>query len=168
VNNIDLYDSIRQEIISNHVLMHWFTIIVVLTFLAGVFIVEKRDSILSIFLPLLSIAWAAGMVRFDFFIHRQNAYLRFLEKQLQDQGSNIQFWESWKGSLQSTKFVVPIADVFAFLIIAVPTYYLLFGPAKQYFVLKGWSGHKPYAWSVSLILVFLLISLAIIPILASW
>jgi hypothetical protein len=168
MNELELYNSVRQEIINNHALMHWFSLVVILSLLAGVFIIENRNSILSVFLPLLSIAWAAAMVRFDFFIHRQNAYLRFLGNQLQQEGLRSPVWESWKESLQFTKFVIPTADIFAFLVVVIPTSYLLFGPSKHYFNHKGWSGHKIYVWLILSLLILLLGSLAVMPTIASF
>ena len=74
----DVYAIIRTEIIANHSLMHWYSLIVAIVIIIGVRVIEARQTILSVCLPLLSIAWAAAMVRFDFFIHRQAAYLRYL------------------------------------------------------------------------------------------
>jgi hypothetical protein len=131
--------------------------------LTGVFIVENRKTILSVFLPLLSLAWAAAMVRFDFFIHRQAAYLRIIEPQLQSRGVSIPLWESWKFSLRSTQFIVPIADLIAVAVIVIPTIYLLFVPAQQYFQSHQWKFGKFYAWIVSGLIVALLCSLIFIP-----
>lgn len=129
MESVEIYNSIRAEIVSNHVLMHWFTLAVALMLLGGVFINELRQTALSVFLPLLSLAWAAAMVRFDFFIHRQAAYLRALEAQMQQGSISIPLWESWKPSLHATPLVVPLADAIASAVIVVPTIYLLFGPA---------------------------------------
>lgn len=148
--------------------MHWFSVIVALVLLIGIWIIEIRKTIVSIFLPLLSLAWAAAMVRFDFFIHRQAAYLRALESQFTQNNPSLLFWESWKMSLRSTQLIVPIADLIACAVIVVPTIYLLFGPAYQFFQSNGWRRGKAYAWIVTLILLFLLLSLAAIPTIASW
>lgn len=166
---VEIYNAARHEIISNHVLMHWFSIIIVVTILAGVLVVEMRGrTILSVFLPLLSVAWAAAMVRFDFFIHRQAAYLRQLEAQMSEAGVRVPLWETWKASLRSTVIVVPAADVLASAVIVVPTLYLLFGPAQQFFQESGWRWGKVYAWIVSAILLLLLASLAVIPKIADY
>lgn len=148
--------------------MHWFTLAVVLTLLAGVFVIEVRQTILSVFLPLLSLAWAVAVVRFDFFIHRQAAYLRVLETQMQQGGISVPLWETWKMSLKATPFVVPLADAIASAAIVVPTVYLLFGPAQQVFTARGWRGAKLYAWLVSALLVLSLGSLTTIPKIAAW
>jgi hypothetical protein len=50
------------------------------------------------------------MVRFDLFIHRQSAYLRALEAQMQTSRGALPMWEQWKDSLRVTAFVVPVAD----------------------------------------------------------
>lgn len=165
---LEIYNSIRQEIVSNHILMHWFTLIILALLLGGVFIVEKRDSILSVFLPLLSVAWAASTLRFDFFIHRQNAYLRHIEPQLQKSGLNFPLWESWNNSLTATKVVIPAADIAIFLMIGTITCYLLFVPAKRYFKGRGWKRYGVYAWSVVFLLLLLLSSLALVPTIAAW
>src|SRR4051794_1633960 len=128
LNNTEIYNVIRTEIINNHTLMHWYSIIVAVVLLAGIWLVETKQTILSVFLPLVSVSWAAAMVRFDFFIHRQGAYLRFLESQMANENSTP-LWETWKASLRATVFVVPIADLFAVMAIVIPTLYLLFGPA---------------------------------------
>ncbi len=138
MSEIDLYNSIRSEIVVNHVLMHLTTIVVVIALLDGVWLSEKRESVISVLLPLLSVSWAAAMVRFDFFIHRQAAYLRALETSLHQNGLAVPLWEGWKASLQSTRIVIPIADVFATLIVVVITAYLLFGPARNVFKLNNW------------------------------
>lgn len=164
----DVYTAARAEIVSNHVLMHWFTLAVAVLLLLGVLIAESRQTILSVFLPLLSLAWAAAMVRFDFFIHRQAAYLRAVEAQLQAGGVSVPLWESWKMSLRSTQYIVPIADVIACAVIVVPTIYLLFGPAQKFFQLRQWRWGNVYAWSISILILLLLCSLTVIPKIAAW
>jgi hypothetical protein len=120
-----------------------------------------------VLLPLLSLSWAAAMVRFDFFIHRQAAYLRTLETSLHQNGLAVPLWEGWKASLQSTRIVIPIADVFASLIVVVITAYLLFGPARNVFKLKNWPAHRLYSWLILLLTVALLLFLPFIPRLAA-
>lgn len=163
MDKIEIYNTIRWEIIINHVLMHLTTILVVIAVLVGTWLVENRKSVLSVTLPLLSLAWAASIVRFDFFIHRQGAYLRVLEARLQDSGISIPLWESWKLSLRSASIVVPIADFIAILVILIPTVYLLFSPAQEFFREKEWRGGKAYASTISIILCILLLTLMIIP-----
>ena len=163
MSELDVYNAIRYEIITNHVLLHFYTIIVVIILLIGIAYLENRKTILSVFLPLLSLAWAAAVVRFDFFIHRQAAYLRTLESQLLNKGISIPMWETWKSSLRATQFLVPIADLIGLIIIVVPTIYLLFGPAQQFFHSRQWKASRLYAWSISMLLLILLCSLVIIP-----
>ncbi|HET6972884.1 MAG TPA: hypothetical protein VFH96_02605 [Pyrinomonadaceae bacterium] len=169
MNLVEIYISARSEIISNHVLMHWFSIIVAAMLLAGVFIVEKHEkTILSVFLPLLSVAWAAAIVRFDFFIHRQAAYLRELEAKMTESGVPYSLWETWKASSRATPVVVPLADLIASTVIVIPTIYLLFGPAQRFFEGKGWKGKRAFAWSVTILMALLLSSLAAIPKIAAY
>jgi len=86
MDTTQVYIALRSEIVSNHVLMHWFTMTVALSVIVGTVLIERLGrTILSIILPLLSLAWAASTLRFDFFIHRQAAYLRFVETQTQTQ-----------------------------------------------------------------------------------
>lgn len=165
---MELYTTIRSEIIQNIALMQWFSIITALALLLGLVVIAWRNTIASVFFPLLSLSWAAAMVRFDFFIHRQAAYLRELEAQMRETGMTMPLWETWKTSIRSTSFVVPIADVFACLVIVAPTLYLLFGPAQEIFQLNKWRGQRVYAWGVSSVLILLLLSLAAIPSLAAW
>jgi type IV secretory pathway VirB2 component (pilin) len=146
--------------------MHVTTLIVVTLLLGGCWLAENRKSVISIFLPLLSLAWAAAIVRFDFFIHRQAAYLRAVEARLQDLGVSVPLWEIWKSSLRSTSVVMPIADFIAILVIVIPTIYLLFGPARDYFILKKWRGGGAYAWGVLITLGLLLCFLPFIPMIA--
>jgi hypothetical protein len=167
MNEIDIYNSIRSEIVVNHVLMHLTTIVVVIALLVGVWLGEKRESIVNVFLPLLSLSWAAAMVRFDFFIHRQAAYLRALEASLHERGGAVPLWETWKVSLQSTRVVIPVADVFAILIVVVITTYLLFGPARKVFTSRGWPAHRLYSWLILLSTIGLLLFLPFIPKLAA-
>jgi len=153
---------------SNHVLMHWFSIVVFIVILAGVWIVETHKTILSVFIPLLTCAWAAAMVRFDFFIHRQTAYLRAIEPRLQEKGFTVPLWESWRQSVRATPFIVPVADLIVSLAIVLPTLYILFRPTQQFFQLRQWKGGKAYAWSMSALIIFLLCFLAVIPRLVEW
>jgi hypothetical protein len=146
--------------------MHIYTLIVVIVLLIGVWIVERRSTILSGFLPLLSLAWAAAMVRFDFFIHRQAAYLRALEAVINEKAGPMPLWETWKITLQSTRFLVPLADLLALVVLIVPTLYLLFGPSRQFFKENGWKNDRLFAWGVSILFLMLLCSLPIIPIIA--
>lgn len=165
----EIYIVIRAEIMANHVLMHLISLAVVLALLTGVWVIEKtRPTILSVFLPMLSLTWAAAMVRFDLFIHRQAAYLRALEAQMSAGGVSLPLWETWKGSLKATSLVVPLADMIACAVIVIPTVYLLFGPARQFFQLRQWKGERIFAWGVSMLLVLLLCFLALIPRIADW
>ena len=166
MNEVEIYNIIRGEIETNHVLMHVTTLIVVILLLGGCWLVENRKSVVSIILPLLSLAWAAAIVRFDFFIHRQAAYLRTVEARLQESGISVPLWETWKTSLRSTSIVVPIADFIAILVIVIPTIYLLFGPAQDYFSLKQWRRGRVYAWGVLITLVLCLCFLPFIPTIA--
>lgn len=165
-NEIEIYEIIRWEIITNHVLMHVTTLLVVIVLLFGAWLIEQRKSILSVFLPLLSLAWAAAIVRFDFFIHRQGIYLRALEAHIRETGASLPLWETWKASLRSTAFIVPIADFIALLVILLPTFYILFGPAQEFFQLKQWRGGRAYALTVTVLLCLLSLSLLFIPKLA--
>jgi hypothetical protein len=160
---VEIYNTIRSEIITNHILMHFFSIVAVVILLLGVWITETRKTILSVFIPLISIAWAATMVRFDFFIHRQTSYLRFIETQLAVENNNMPLWETWRLNLRSTQIVVPIADIIAFSVILIPTVYLLFGPSRQFFEAKDWKGASLYAWSLICVLLILICCLAFIP-----
>lgn len=168
MGEVDVYSAIRAEIVSNHVLMHWYSIIVAVVLLTGVAFVETRKTILSVFLPLLTLSWAAAILRFDFFIHRQAAYLRAVEAKLSERGIAIPLWESWKKPLRSTLFVMPVADVIAVTVIVVATVYLLFGPAQEYFRLRQWRGGRIYSWAVTVLILIVLCSLAVIPSVAAW
>ena len=167
MNEIDLYNSIRSEIVANHILMHLTTVVVVITLLVGVWISEQRESILSVLLPLLSVSWAGAMVRFDFFIHRQAAYLRAFEDSLRQKGLVVPLWETWKVSLQSTRVVIPIADVFTTLIVVIVTAYLLFGPSRRFFKTRAWPAYRLYSWLILLSTIGLLLFLPFIPKLAA-
>jgi type IV secretory pathway VirB2 component (pilin) len=166
MGEVEIYNTVRNEIITNHVLIHVTTLVVVILLLAGVWLVEQRKSVVSVLLPLLSLAWAAAIVRFDFFIHRQAAYLRAVEAHLRESNPSMPLWETWKSSLRSTSIVVPITDFIAILIILLPTIYLLFGPARDYFALKKWRGAKVYVWGVLIVLGLLICSIPFIPTLA--
>jgi hypothetical protein len=163
MSELDVYNAIRAEVVNNHNLMHLITMIVLILLLLGVAYVELKKGVLSILLPLLTLSWAAAMVRFDFFIHRQGAYLRALETSINHGGVKIPLWESWKYSLNSTKFVVPIADLLSVIVIIVPTVYLLFGPAQDFFVSHQWRGGKIFSFGVLILITVTLISLLLIP-----
>ena len=164
MGEIEIYNIIRAEIITNHVIMHFFTLVVTIVLLAGVYICERKESILSVFLPLLSLAWAAAILRFDFFIQRQGKFLRVFEGHLSERMNSLPLWESWKALSVSTAYIVPIADIVAFAVIVVPTLYLLFKPSRRYFENNNISGGKLYAGCISILLFLFLISLAIVPI----
>jgi type IV secretory pathway VirB2 component (pilin) len=163
MSEIEIYNSIRWEIVINHVLLHLTTLVVVISLLAGTWLVQDRKSIIGAILPLLSLTWAAAIVRFDLFIHRQGAYLLVVEARLQELGMSIPLWETWKASLQSTRIIVPLTDFLAVLIIIIITIHLLFGPTQEFFISKQWRGGKLYAWSVLGVLWLLLLSLLFIP-----
>jgi len=162
----EIYSIIRSEIMVNHVLMHVTTLLVVVILLGGIWLIERRTSFLSVVLPLFSLAWAAAVVRFDYFIHRQGAYLRAVEARMQGAGISIPLWETWKSSLRLTSVVIPVADIIAIIVVLVPTIYLLFGPTQEFFVSKKWQGGKAYAWGVLIVLGCLLGCLPFIPKLA--
>jgi hypothetical protein len=163
MSELDVYNAIRYEIIANHVLLHVYTITVAIVLLIGIAYIENRNTILSVFLPLLSLAWAAAVVRFDFFIHRQAIYLRTFESQLLSKGSSVPMWETWKSSVRATQFIIPTADLIGLTVIVIPTICILFGPAQQFFRHRHWKCGKLYAWSVSVLLLTLLCFLTIIP-----
>lgn len=168
MSDVEIYSLIRSEILTNHVLMHVTTLLVVILLLAGTWLNEDRKSVISVTLPLLTLAWAAAIVRFDFFIHRQAAYLRALESRMRESGVATPLWETWKSSLSSTGIIVPITDFIAILVVIVPTVYLLFGPAQEYFAAKGWPGGKAYKWGVIIAVGFLLGCLPFIPKIAQY
>lgn len=163
MQEVEIYSVIRQEIIYNHGLMHWFTFLVLAALLAGCKIIEMRKTILSVFLPLMSLGWAASVIRFDFFIHRQGAYLRILERRIQDNGISIELWETWKGVHTSGVFVIPLADVFIFIVILIPTAYILFVHAREYFDERNWRGGNIYVWAILGCIVCLLGLIPFIP-----
>ncbi len=163
-----VYSAVRAEIVSNHVLMHWFTIIVIVILLAGAWALENRSSVLGVLLPIFALSWAAAMVRFDFFIHRQGTYLRVLERELASNGVMFPLWETWKGSRVSTNFVVPVLDVFASLVVFAAAAYIAFGPARSYLIMRRLPGAVLFPWAVVILLLLLLGLLAAVPALASW
>lgn len=167
MNEIDLYNMVRSEIVVNHILMHLTTILVAVTLLVGVWLSERRESMVSVLLPLLSLSWAAAIVRFDFLIHRQAAYLRVLEGALHQSGVSVPLWETWKASLRSARVVIPVADLLALLIVLTPTAYLLFGPAREVFKTRGWPAHQLYSWVILVSTIVLLCFLPFVPGLAA-
>jgi hypothetical protein len=58
---------------------------------------------------------------------------------------------------------VPITDLITILIVLVPTIYLLFGPAQEFFCIKQWKGGKAYTWGVLFAFGLLLGCLPFIP-----
>jgi len=158
-----VYQTIRAEIALNHALMHWFTMVVAIVMLAGVWLCETRASILSVLLPLLAISWASATVRFDYLIHRQGAYLRAFENAIH---SSVPMWETWKSSLHSRYYMLPVLDALAVLPIVASTIYLAFNPGQEYFLKHGWHGARIYASSVTVVLLLLIGSLAIVPLFA--
>lgn len=159
----EFYGALRAEIAMHDVLLHVITVVVVIIIVLGAGFVEKGDTIVSIFLPLISVAWASAVLRLDFFIHRQGAYLRILETQLLA-GTSSQGWETWKAAVPPTRYLVPIADVIGIAAIVAPTVYILFGPARVYFLTHGWRGDLFYAIAVLAALLGQLACLPVIPI----
>ena len=160
MQEVEIYNVIRREIIDNINLMHWITFLVAVSLLTGCRIIEKRKTILCVFLPLISVAWAAAILRLDFFIHRQAAYLRAFEFQMQKSGFAFPLWETWKVEHRSGIFIVPFADLIIFLLIIIPTAFILFNYTQQYFSEKQWRFGKVYVWTI---LACLIISLVLIP-----
>ena len=165
---IELYNSIRAEILINHALMHLTTIVVVVVVLVGIWVAERRATVVSVFLPLLSLAWAAAVLRFDYLIQRQGAYLRTIETRLHDGGVSMPLWETWKRSLASTRVVMPITDLLVVSVVVITTAYLLFGPTRTLFVEKGWPAHRLYSWTILLLTCALLACLPFLPRIAAW
>jgi hypothetical protein len=157
-----VYAALRSEILVNDVLLHATTLAVFLILLTGAAFIERRQTILSALLPLTSVLWAAAVVRFDFFIHRQGAYLSTVEHKLLAE-SGLPGWESWKNVLPGTRTLVPAADVIASLVMVAITANIAFGPCRRYFRDRGWSGGTIYAASSVGLTVALLSSLALIP-----
>lgn len=56
MEGVEIYNAIRAEIASNHVLMHWFALAVASALLAGVLANDLHQTALRVFLPLLSLA----------------------------------------------------------------------------------------------------------------
>jgi hypothetical protein len=165
---IELYNSVRTEILINHVLMHVTTIVVIVLLLLGIWVTEHKRSVISVFLPILSVAWAAAVLRFDYLIQRQGTYLRTVEIRLREGGVSIPLWESWKSSLTSTRIVMPITDLLAVSVVVITTAYLLFAPAKALFVERSWPAHRLYSWSILAIVCGLLACLVFLPKVAAW
>ena len=161
MQEVEIYNAIRQEITGNINLMHWITFLVAVSLLIGCRVVEGRKTIICVFLPLISLAWAAAILRFDFFIHRQAAYLRAFEIQMQKSGFAFPLWETWKLEHRNGIFIVPFADLIIFLLIIIPTAFILFNYTQQYFSEKQWKYGKVYVWTIltCLILLFGLIPL---------
>jgi hypothetical protein len=160
MDRTQIYVVIREEIIANHILMHAVSVVVILALLFGTWLVERRSTVLSVLLPFLAITWAAGMLRFEFFIQRQGAYLRAFERQA-DPGYAT--WELWKAGFTPTKIVVPLADVFTVSVVFVTTAYLVFGPARYYLRDRNPGLARVFPWLVLGCLGVLMISWAIIP-----
>jgi hypothetical protein len=163
VNPSDVYLAIRSEIVTNHVLIHVVTLVAFGSLLAGAAWTETRHSVVSVLLPLLSVAWAASVVRFDYFIHRQGAYLRALEAEFQSAGPGMPLWETWKAALGPARMIVAAMDVVVFGCIVAVTAYLSFGPAREYLRVQGWHGAAWYPWVILASLSLLLLLLAFIP-----
>jgi hypothetical protein len=60
--------------------MHVTTLIVLCIILVVTAYDERHQSALSVILPLVTLSWAAAMVSFDYLIHRQAAYISFVER----------------------------------------------------------------------------------------
>lgn len=144
--------------------MHWISLAVIIILFAGLIILENRKSVLSVFLPLICPAWAASILRFDFFIHRQAAYLRNLEVKIQESGFNFPLWENWKSEHTSGFLIVPLADLIIFLIIVISTAYILFTYTSEHFERKKWRFRKFYVWSILFITIALLSIIPFVPI----
>ena len=154
-------NTVRWEIIANHVLMHVTTLIVLSLFLAITAYVEYRKSILSVMMPLIAVSWAAAMVRFDYLIHRQGAYIAFVEHATGAQG-----WETWRKGLMATAYVMPLLDGLSVLAIVALTGFVAFGPATQYLRARGSVWANSYRWIVMIAVALLLASLGAVPWLA--
>jgi|ERR1035437_5463996 hypothetical protein len=160
-----VYTAVREEILLNHALMHWVSIVVVIALLAGVMFCEARTTVLSVLLPLLGVGWAAATLRFDFLIHRQGAYLQQLESALTQQGGPM-MWETWKQAHRAQNIALPILDMLVALPIVAATAYLACRPATQYLTKNNIPGARAYPWVIIILQITLLALLAIIPTIA--
>ena len=159
--SMQVIDTIRWEIIANHVLMHVTTLVVLCIILTITAYVERRQSALSVLMPLVTVSWAAAMVRFDYLIHRQGAYVSFVERTTGTQG-----WETWRTGLTATVYVMPFLDALSVLAIVAPTVFVLFGPAKRWCDEQASRFGALYRWIVLIAIVSLLASLGAVPWLA--
>jgi hypothetical protein len=157
-----LYGSIRTEVITNHLLMHATSLVVLIILLVGLAYVERHSSVLSVLLPIVSVSWAAAMVRFDYFIHRQGVYLAHVEH-----SAGLFGWESWRASLVATPVLVPLMDALVAMAYVLPTIWIAFKPSRTYLRANGVGWATAYAWLVSVLTVLLLASLTVVPRLAA-
>jgi hypothetical protein len=161
VVSAEVINTIRLEIVANHILMHLTTLVVLAVVIIGVTYADRHRTVLSVFIPVVTLSWAAAVARFDYLIHRQGAFVAALE-----QSAGVFGWETWKATLKAKAFVMPIFDVLSTCAIVIPTIYLLFGPATMTFRERQWRGVRLYRWGILGLLTVLLIGLAIGPWLA--
>jgi hypothetical protein len=157
------YAAIRQEIVANHVLMHAVTLVAVIVLLGGVWLAERRRTVLSVFLPLFAVTWAASMLRFEFFIQRQGAFLRDYERYLVRVEHAGPTWELWKAGFTPTQVVVPLADVFTFVGILAPALYLAFVPGRSFLADRTPALARIFPWAILVVLLGLLAGIGVIP-----
>jgi hypothetical protein len=82
---------------------------------------------------------------------------------MQQSGFDFQLWETWKAEHSPGVFIVPLADVVIFLLIVIPTAYILFNYTQQYFVERHWIFGKAYTWTILISTVILLLLIPFIP-----
>lgn len=157
-----LYSSLRDEIQLANQLLHWFSFIILVLLLLGYTICDKRSSVLSVTLPLLTLAWAASVFRFDVFIHRTGSYLKTIEAQLPGM-VGIEGWEHWKAAHPNGSYLIGFTDLIVFAVIMALTGMILKGPCREYFVVKGWGNYLVYAAAIILLTLLLLGGIAVVP-----
>lgn len=166
MQEVEIYTVIRQEIISNINLLNLITFFVAVCLLTGCKLIENRKTVLRVFLPLISLAWAAAVVRFDFLIHRQGIYLMEVESRMRQGGTNFPLWETWKAERTFGTFLIPLTDLLIFPLIIIPTAFIIFNYTQPYFVENQWKFGRAYAWGILISIIVLLSLTPFVPLLA--
>ena len=87
---------------------------------------------MSALLALYADAWAAAVLRLDYLIQRQGAYVRTLESALAPGPGASTTWEAWKAGAVATTWVLPITDLVASLAVVAPALFIIWGPFRRF------------------------------------
>jgi hypothetical protein len=158
-----MYAVLRNEILLHQFLLYTTTLVVALVCMAAVVVCERRDSVLSVLAPALASAWAGAVLRFDYLIHRQGAYLLILEDRISAISYPMPLWEHWKGDLPGKALFLGPTDALTCLAVVAPALYLTWTLGRRHLQARAPQWALPVAVCLTALIMVPLLLLPFVP-----